>query len=158
MNPRRHLLLPQIVLSALLALAACDGKAGSDDNDGDGHAAGDDCDDADSATYPGADELCDGLDNDGNGSYELLVGASGDETGSPMGGGAFLFNDVSAGSYTTADADTWFSGDVASANAGVSAFMGDLNGDERDDVAIGAYNDSTGALSGGGVFVQYARE
>ena len=35
-----------------------------DDLDGDGHAAGADCDDEDPATYPGADELCDGLDND----------------------------------------------------------------------------------------------
>jgi len=34
------------------------------DEDGDDSAAGDDCDDGDAAVYPGADELCDGKDND----------------------------------------------------------------------------------------------
>jgi hypothetical protein len=34
------------------------------DADGDGHPASDDCDDEDSAVYPGADELCDAVDND----------------------------------------------------------------------------------------------
>ncbi|MEQ1504096.1 MAG: putative metal-binding motif-containing protein [Myxococcota bacterium] len=34
------------------------------DGDGDGFEAGEDCDDEDPTTYPGAPELCDGLDND----------------------------------------------------------------------------------------------
>ncbi len=34
------------------------------DADGDGIFAGNDCDDEDATTYPGADELCDGVDND----------------------------------------------------------------------------------------------
>ena len=34
------------------------------DADGDGFAAGDDCDDADPAIFPGAEEMCDGIDND----------------------------------------------------------------------------------------------
>ncbi len=37
------------------------------DADGDGFAEDVDCDDDDPATYPGADELCDGVDNDCNG-------------------------------------------------------------------------------------------
>lgn len=43
-----------------------DGASGSttNDRDGDGVVAADDCDDNNSAVYPGADELCDGIDND----------------------------------------------------------------------------------------------
>ena len=37
------------------------------DEDGDGHSALFDCDDADDTVYPGATELCDGLDNDCDG-------------------------------------------------------------------------------------------
>ncbi|MBP9828108.1 putative metal-binding motif-containing protein [Patescibacteria group bacterium] len=42
----------------------CDGYVGSDDNDGDGVPACDDCDDGDFTIAPGADEYCDGIDND----------------------------------------------------------------------------------------------
>ncbi|MBI5117301.1 PxKF domain-containing protein, partial [Candidatus Poribacteria bacterium] len=41
---------------------------GVDDMDGDGYSAGEDCDDTDSSVYPGAPELCNGLDNDCDGS------------------------------------------------------------------------------------------
>jgi Putative metal-binding motif/FG-GAP repeat len=95
-------------------------------------------------------------DIDGNGTYELLVGASGDTSRASGGGGAFLFTSLAAGTYTTADANAWFTGDFAEAYAGTSASMGDLNGDGRDDVALGARYDATGATSSGGVFVQYA--
>jgi Putative metal-binding motif/FG-GAP repeat len=97
-------------------------------------------------------------DIDANGTYELLVGARGDSTGARSGGGAYMFTSLSAGTYTTADADAWFTGDVTAAYAGTSAFMGDLNGDGRDDVALGAPYDSTGATGGGGVFIQYASD
>ena len=61
-------------LSLPLLLLACraDSKpldtAGADpetvDSDGDGHAADQDCDDDDAAVHPGADELCNGVDDD----------------------------------------------------------------------------------------------
>ena len=44
--------------------AACGGQA---DKDADGVVAADDCDDADAAVFPGASELCDGVDNDCDG-------------------------------------------------------------------------------------------
>ena len=48
------------MLATLLALLlACNADA-----DGDGFAPDEDCDDADDAVYPGADEWCDGVDND----------------------------------------------------------------------------------------------
>jgi len=62
-----------------LSAAAC--KWDMLDNDSDGHApetcGGDDPDDADGNTYPGAPEVCDGKDNDGDGVID---------TGVPCGG------------------------------------------------------------------------
>ncbi len=60
-------------------LAACDDptdKANtpsenpSADADADGSPAGDDCDDNDPSVFPGADELCDGVDNDCDGAVD----------------------------------------------------------------------------------------
>ncbi len=41
-----------------------------DDKDGDGFIAVDDCDDTDPLTYPGAEELCDGIDNNCDGAVD----------------------------------------------------------------------------------------
>ena len=56
----------------------CDGSVGYADGDGDGHPACQDCDDDDAGRYPGADEICNELDDDCDG--EVDEGASGGGT------------------------------------------------------------------------------
>ncbi len=48
----------------------CDGSTGYVDDDGDGFAACEECDDLDAAIFPGADERCDGADNDCDGTVD----------------------------------------------------------------------------------------
>lgn len=52
-----------------IALAACE-DAGGVDADDDGVVARDDCDDADPAVFPGADEVCNGVDDDCDGAVD----------------------------------------------------------------------------------------
>ena len=75
-----------ICLLAFL-LTACPSSSDDDDfgpdctdGDGDDHCAPSDCDDADEAVHPGAEEVCDGLDNDCDGalSAEELTDADSD--------------------------------------------------------------------------------
>jgi Putative metal-binding motif len=95
-------------------------------------------------------------DNNGDGAAELVVGASANSTSASGGGAAYLFVGLAAGTYTTADADASFYGTKASAYAGSSCGLADVNDDDRADVVVGAYYDSTGASAGGGVFIQYS--
>ena len=48
----------------------CDGSVGYTDADGDGFAACEECDDTSATNFPGATELCDGVDNDCDGTAD----------------------------------------------------------------------------------------
>ena len=48
----------------------CDGFVGNGDSDGDGSIACEDCDDGDPNVLPGADEICDGVDNNCDGAID----------------------------------------------------------------------------------------
>ncbi len=48
----------------------CDGSTGYADDDADGFAACEECDDSDAAIFPGADELCNGADDDCDGTID----------------------------------------------------------------------------------------
>jgi hypothetical protein len=48
----------------------CDGSVGYADLDGDGAVACEDCDDTDAGAYPGGSEVCDGADNDCDGTED----------------------------------------------------------------------------------------
>ncbi|MBN1335376.1 MAG: putative metal-binding motif-containing protein, partial [Deltaproteobacteria bacterium] len=83
------------------------------DADGDGVIAGVDCDDANAAVYPGAADVCDGVDNDCDGET--------DEDG--LGGSVF---------YADADADSY--GDPTTAGLYCEAPEGWVeNGEDCDD-------------------------
>ena len=72
----------------------CDGSTGYADADADGYPACEDCDDSSDSVYPGADEYCDGLDNDCDGTADneavdartWYTDADGDGRGDPTTG------------------------------------------------------------------------
>jgi len=97
----------------------CDGSTGYADSDADGYPACEDCDDGSDEVHPGAEETCDGRDNDCNGAIDdeatdatvWYVDLDGDGRGDPATGTRTCT--PSAGSVTDAtdcddsDADTW---------------------------------------------------
>jgi Putative metal-binding motif/FG-GAP repeat len=95
-------------------------------------------------------------DSNDDGFIEVVVGAMSNSSGSGYGGATYLFTGLTAGTYTTADADASFYGAVFNSYAGSSCVLADMNHDGQKDVVAGAYNDNTGAGTGGGVFTQFA--
>lgn len=102
------------------------------DADGDGHPDGPDCNDADPAVFPGAVEVCNGIDDDCNGVIDDgCVGGAGGAGGGANGGGAGI-----GGGNTGPGA-----GGVGTGTGGASA---DPSGNGR-----GVADDSGGAVKSG---------
>jgi len=99
------------------------------DDDGDGSLDGADCASLDSAIYPGAPELCDGIDSNCDGQ--------GDSCG-----------------LQVADASVY--GEGPGHNLGHAVASGDLDGDGRPDLVVGSPGSSLGAPFAGAVHVLYS--
>ena len=156
------------------------------DGDGDGFASDVDCDDTRDDVYPGAVELCDGLDNDCDGSLNADPAGEvdGDGDGSRScedcddGDGANFPGNPEApdgqdndcdGLVDVADPD-WFLppwpaqsaasvdliGELAGDRAGFSvASAGDVDGDGKDDLLVGAPSSSSTATTAGSTYLFY---
>ena len=111
---------------------ACDAPAGY-------RARAGDCDDSRGGVKPGATEVCDdGLDNN----------CDGDATGCTLSG------DIDLGA-----ADVSLTGDTAFDYAGAAlAGVGDVNGDGKDDLLVGAWADDTSATGAGAAFLILGRQ
>lgn len=96
-----------------------------------------------------------GGDTDGAGADDLLVGAHFAVGGYGDTGAAYLFTDLTSGSYTADDADAAFWGETSGDFLGFGVALGDLDGDNHDEVILGAPYQDTGGRSGGAVYVQW---
>lgn len=93
-------------------------------------------------------------DLDGDGTPDLVVGASGSDRNGADAGAAFVFTEPVAGIVQLADSDAVILGDVAGDLAGsFVALLGDLDGDGLVDLGIHAEGDSEGAPFSGAVSI-----
>ncbi len=94
-------------------------------------------------------------DVDGDGHADLLVGASEAGEGT-MNGAAYLLLGPVTASMSLADAPTRLRGNDGSLAGSSLAGLGDMNGDELDDFAVGAYLDGNGSnYDSGAVYIWY---
>ncbi len=96
-----------------------------------------------------------GGDLDGDGLSDLLVGASGEDSGGSSAGAAYLVSGLTgSGSALGAFADL-IGEDASDLAGGAVAVLGDVDGDGQIDVAIGATGDDAGGSGAGSVYVVY---
>ncbi len=91
-------------------------------------------------------------DLEGDGVDELLVGAPFDDSVVTDGGAAYLFVDLTSGSYTTADADASFMPEGPQDYAGQGVAFGDLDGDGFSEVIVAAPNQNGSGGGGGALY------
>src|SRR5690606_23685956 len=93
-------------------------------------------------------------DFDADGRDDLIIGTPYDSTRVLEGGGAVVFRGPLIGSLSLDDADLVIRGDRRFAAAGFSvAGLGDINGDDIGDFAVGAYADTLAGDVKGSEFV-----
>ncbi|MCB9760229.1 MAG: hypothetical protein H6739_10375 [Alphaproteobacteria bacterium] len=93
----------------------CDPNTPDDDLDGDGYAAAQDCDDGDADVFPGAVEVCNGEDDDCDGTPDNAVGGTwyADADGDGFGDPAVSSQSCEGGEGTVADSSDCDDGDPA---------------------------------------------
>jgi hypothetical protein len=96
-------------------------------------------------------------DTDGDGNDDLLVGAYGHDYGGSNAGAAYLLlGGARLGITDLSAADAKLVGESADDNAGYSlASAGDMDGDGRSDILVGAFREDTRATSAGAVYLCY---
>jgi len=107
----------------------------------------------------GGDDLWDAHDAgdvDDDGSTDLILGVSDDETsGSASGSAAVFFGPVS-GTQAVSAADFVVTGQASADKFGYAATgAGDFNGDGYDDIIVGAYGDESPAHNSGSAYIVY---
>ncbi len=96
-------------------------------------------------------------DTDGDGLADVLVGAYGNDYGGSGTGAAYvLLGGAHAGEVDLSAADAKVVGEHSDDNAGWSlSTAGDMDGDLRDDILIGAHREDAGGSASGSVYLVY---
>ncbi len=92
-------------------------------------------------------------DIDGDGSDELLAGASGDDSGGPDGGAVYLVDGPLKGLLDLSSASAKWFAEEAGDGVGYAVAAGDVDGDGHDDVLVGAPYQGAGGPAAGAAYL-----